>query len=172
MTDLRDYIAYFQQLANEHVDINDFFIMDINEPVMAFKNGMKFPALILNSVTGVFDAPNLDNKLDRISGGFLVIDNVPEVDDFFNEMITLQQMKQLGSDIIARMLYDKLKCETLAVKAIPGFDIRTVSYEMMGPLFDNCFGFNFTFKLITTVNLDYDPEKWDPAKSIEGKSLY
>lgn len=48
-------------------------------------------------------------------------------------------MKQIGADIIARMLYDYLKCEPLAIKAIPGFNINSVSYEMPGPVFDNAY---------------------------------
>lgn len=31
-------------------------------------------------------------------------------------------------DIIAYMLYDYLKCEPLALKAIPGFNINSVSF--------------------------------------------
>ena len=69
-------------------------------------------------------------------------------------------MKQIGTDIIARMLHDHLKCELLAVKAIPGFNISLVSHEMLGPLIDNDYGVMYSFKLHDCLDLEYDSEKW------------
>jgi hypothetical protein len=161
MTDVTDYIAYFRQLATEHVDIDDFYMMDINEPLIAMKNTAKYPMLILNQLSGGVMASNMDNTLDDIQGGFLIVDHLQNVDDFSSEMTILQDMKQIGWDVIARMLYDKQKCEPLAEKAIPGFDINTVRYEMLGPVFDNCFGFNFTFRLSASLDISYNAIKWD-----------
>jgi hypothetical protein len=58
------------------------------------------------------------------------------------------------------MLYDYLKCEPLALKAIPGFNINSVSYEMLGPVFDNDYGVLFSFKLQDCLDLEYDPYNW------------
>ncbi len=69
-------------------------------------------------------------------------------------------MKQFRTDIIARMLYDHLKCEPLAVKAIPGFNVITVTYEMLGPVFDNDFGLLFSFKILDVTDLDFNPGNW------------
>ena len=70
-------------------------------------------------------------------------------------------MKQIGTDIIARMLHDYMKCELLDLKAIPEFNINSVSYEMLGPVFDNDYGVIFSFKLLDCLDLEYDSEKWD-----------
>jgi len=172
MTDLRDYISYFQQLACEHKDIKDFYIMDINEPLMAMRSQMQYPALILNSLAGTLKAPNLDNTLDEIKGGFLIVGQLEQLDDFPGEMLLLQHMKQIGSDIIARMLRDMRKCEPRAVKAIPGFNINTVQYLMVDQVFENGFGFLFTFSILSTIDLQYDSTKWDAGKTIEGKYPY
>ena len=48
----------------------------------------------------------------------------------------------------------------LAMKAIPGFNINSVSYEMLGPVFDNDYGVMFSFKLQDCLDLEYDPSKW------------
>jgi len=69
-------------------------------------------------------------------------------------------LRQIGTDIFAMMLYDNLKCELLALKAIPGFNINSVSYEMLGPVFDNDYGMMYSFKLQDGLDLEYDPEKW------------
>ena len=160
MTDINSYVEYFRTLAREHKEINDFYMMDINEPLDALRSNIKYPALILTSLSGNFEASNLDNILDLINGGFLIIGHLDQVDDFSGEMQLVSKMKQIGTDIIARMLYDYFKCEPLALKAIPGFNINSVSYEMLGPVFDNDFGFEFTFVLQFSWDFDFEPNIW------------
>ena len=160
MTDISSYVEYFRTLAREHKEINDFYMMDINEPLAALRSNIKYPALILTSLSGNFEASNLDNILDSINGGFLIIGHLDQVDDFSGEMQIVAKMKQLGTDIIARMLHDYMKCELLALKAIPGFDINSVSHEMIGPVFDNDFGVVISFKIRVLLDLIYDLSKW------------
>ena len=161
MTDINGYVEYFRSIAREHKEINDFYMMDINEPLDALRSNIKYPSLVLTSLSGNVEASNLDNILDLISGGFLIIGHLDQIDDFSGEMQLVSKMKQIGTEIIARMLHDHLKCESLALKAIPGFNINNVSYEVLGPVFDNDFGLMFSFKLEDCLDLEYDPEKWD-----------
>jgi len=163
MTDIKSYVEYFRNLAKEYKEINDFYMMDINEPLDALRSNIKYPVLILTSLSGIFEAPNLDNILDSINGGFLIIGHLDQVDDFSAEMQLVSKMKQIGTDVIARMLYDHMKCELLALKAIPGFNVNTVSYEMLGPVFDNDYGVMFSFKLEDCLGLGYDPSIWEKS---------
>jgi hypothetical protein len=160
MTDINSYVEYFRTLSREHKEINDFYMMDINEPLDALRSNIKYPALILTSLSGNFEASNLDNILDLINGGFLIIGHLDQIDDFSGEMQLVSKMKQIGTDIISRMLHDHMKCESIALKAIPGFNINSVSYEMLGPVFDNDFGVMFSFKLQDCLDLEYDPFGW------------
>ena len=156
MTDISNYVEYFRTIAREHPDINGFFMMDINEPLDALRSTIKYPAFILTSLSGNFQASNMDNILDVVNGGFLIIGHLDKLDDFSGETILLSKMKRIGVEIISRMLKDCLKCVPLAEKAIPGFDINTVSYEMMGPVFDNDYGGMFSFKIQDFLDLDPD----------------
>ena len=160
MTYINSYVEYFRTIAREHKEINDFYMMDINEPLAALRSNIKYPALILTSLSGNFEASNLDNILDSINGGFLIIDHLDKIDDFSSEVQILSMMKQIGTDIIARMLYDHQKCEPLTVKPIPGFNINSVSYEMLGPVFDNDFGILYAFKLEDIIDLEYVNAHW------------
>ena len=163
MTDINSYVEYFRTLAREHKEINDFYLMDINEPLVALRSNIKYPALILTSLSGNFEASNLDNILDLINGGFMILGHLDQVDDFSGEMQLVSIMKQIGTDIIARMLHDHLNCESLALKSIPGFNINSVSYEMLGPVFDNDYGVMFSFKLEDCLGLGYDPSIWEKS---------
>jgi len=160
MTDISSYVEYFRTLAREHKEINDFYMMDINEPLAALRANIKYPALILTSISGNFEASNLDNILDSINSGFLIIGHLNQVDDFYGEMQLVSTMKQIGTDIIARMLHDYLRCEPLAVKAITGFHINSVSYEVLGPIFDNDYGLIYSFKHVHVIDSLYRPSIW------------
>ena len=160
MTDINSYVEYFRTLAREHKEINDFFMMDINESLEALRSKIKYPAMILTSLSGNYEASNMDNILDVVNGGFLVIGHLDQIDDFSGEVQILSRMKQIGIDVISRLLHDHMKCEPHTLKAIPGFNINTVSYEMLGPVFDNDFGVIFSFKLFDCLDLEYNSEKW------------
>jgi len=160
MTDINSYVEYFRTIAREHKEINDFYMMDINEPLAALRSNIKYPALILTSLSGNFEASNLDNILDSINAGFLIIGHLAQIDDFSGEIQLVSLMKQIGTDIIARMLHDHLKCEPIALKSIPGFNINKVTYEMLGPVFDNDYGIFFLFSLQELVDLEYSPFVW------------
>ncbi len=172
MTDVRAYLHYFQQLAQQHVAINSFFVMDVNEPLGAMRDKIKYPSLIMNTLSGSYAAPNHDNTLDDVTGGFLILGRLANIDDFAGEMLLLEQMKQIGTDIISRMNYDLRKCELRASKAIVGFSINSVSYQMADGIFDNCFGFFFTFKLISPVDLCYNAAKWSLVRPPLGDYQY
>jgi len=136
-------------------------MMDINEILDGLRSTVKYPAMILENLSGSFIASNLDNPLEVINGGFLIIDHLPNPDDFLGEVALIDRMKEIGQQVIARMLYDKLKCEPLAQKAIPGFDVNTVTFEIIGPVFDNDYGIIFTHRLLGFLNLSMNHSKWD-----------
>jgi hypothetical protein len=160
MADISSYIEYFRKLASEHKEINGFYMMDINEILEGLRSTVKYPALILENLSGNYMASNLDNPLEVINGGFLIIDHLPNPDDFQGEMVLIDRMKQIGHQVIARILHDHLKCELLTEKAIPGFDLNTVTFEVVGPVFDNDFGVFFSFKLHKDILLEYDFRLW------------
>jgi hypothetical protein len=167
MTDVRAYLRYFQTLAAQHSSINDFFSMDINEPLAALRDGITYPALIVNSQTGKFLAANNDNTLDEIHGGFIIIDRMANHADFSTEMLILQGLKEIGTDIIARMHHD-----SLFVGAIQGFNVNSVTYQMIDGIFDSCAGFMFSFKITSPINLVYDPVKWSVPGIPVGRFIY
>jgi len=160
MTDINSYVEYFRTLAREHKEINDFYMMDINEPLDALRSTIKYPALILTSLSGNLEASNLDSPLEVINGGFLIIDHLNNPDNFQGEMLLINRMKTIGHQVIARMLYDHLKCELLAEKAIPGFDVNTVSFEVIGPVFENDFGILYSYKIKNCIDFEYNATIW------------
>jgi len=69
-------------------------------------------------------------------------------------------MKQIGTDIVSRMLYDYLRCDSLILKAISVYNFNSINYEMLGPVFDNDYGVMYSFKFQDCLDLEYDPYRW------------
>jgi hypothetical protein len=157
MGSISSYIEYFRRIADENKDINGFYMMDINEILEGLRTTIKYPALILENVSGNYVASNLDNPLEVINGGFMIIDHLPNPDDFQGEGVIIDRMKEIGHQVIIRMLNDKTKCEPLAEKAIPGFDMNSVSFEVVGPVFDNDFGILFSYMIVNYQNHEIGP---------------
>jgi hypothetical protein len=147
MGTISTYIEYFRKVAQEHPEINGFYMMDINEILEGLRTTVKYPALILENLSGSYIASNLDNTLEVINGGFLIIDHLQNPDDFEGEVVLIDHMKDIGHQIIVRMLHDHLKCEPLVEKAISGFDLNTVTFEVIGPVFDTDFGVLYSYLL-------------------------
>lgn len=160
MTDINSYVEYFRTLAREHKEINDFYMMDINEILDGLRSTVQYPALILENLSGSYFASNLDNPLEVINGGFLIIGHLKNPDDFPGEMLLIDFMKTIGHQVIARMLYDHLNCELLAEKAIPGFDVNSVTFEVIGPIFDNDYGLLYTYKFQRFIDFSNNSVVW------------
>jgi len=150
------YISYFRNLASNHIPSLGFYIMDINEVLESLRSGIAYPAMILINYNGNLLLRNADNPINEVAAGFIIIDHVLEQDDFVSEQIALNNSWERGRRVLARMFYEKLKGD----EALAGFNLNTVKYEMMGPLFDNDFGFMFTWKVDNYFPVDFDKSLW------------
>ena len=141
--------------------------MDINEVLGDLRRGMQYPALILNSVNG-FLSENLsaENTQNLVKAGFMVIDHADSLDDFTREMQILGETFDWSMDILTR-----IKNDAACGDFIRKFDVNSIKFEMLGPVFDNDYGFMFTFDLRFFVSdLSYKPEEWltEPKEIMSG----
>jgi hypothetical protein len=130
--------------------------MDINEVLGDLRQGMQYPALVLNSVNGFLsENASQDNTQGLVKAGFMVIDHCDSVDDFVGEMQILGETFDYSMQILSKLKLDA-SCGTFIKK----FDVNSIKFEMLGPVFDNDYGFMFTFDLRFFVDgLAYDPSQ-------------
>ena len=162
-----EYLQYFKSTASLHPAIKGFYTMDINEVLGDLRQGMQYPALILNSVNG-FLSENLsaENTQNLVKAGFMVIDHADSLDDFTREMQILGETFDWSMDILTR-----IKNDAACGDFIHKFDVNSIKFEMLGPVFDNDYGFMFTFDLRFFVSdLSYKPEEWltEPKEIMSG----
>ncbi len=164
--DVTDYIEYFQDLAGKHKDIRGFYIMDINELETSIRSDLKYPAMVLVSITGGIDAENEDNILNRPKAGFIIIDHVTEVDDFAAEILAMAKTFNICQQVLAKIKKDA-ECDG----DLADIDLSTIRYEMMGPVFDNDWGWLFSFDTLYSIGaLAVDPDAWldEPKTGMSG----
>lgn len=165
---ISDYVAYFEQLAREHKDIRHsetarhFFVMDINEVLGAMADSsIQYPAVILNALSARIAGSSLDNTNEQINGGFLVIDHCQQIDNYESMVEAMANSHRIGLEFLQRIHYEIMKCEPLALKALPEWNIWNVATKMWGPVFDNDYGWHFEFPVVRPIELIFNPEKWD-----------
>ena len=162
-----EYLQYFKSTASLHPAIKGFYTMDINEVLGDLRQGMQYPALILNSVNGFLsENTTQENTQNLVKAGFMVIDHADSVDDFAREMQILGDTFEWSMQILS-----KLKDDAACGDFIRKFDVNSIKFEMLGPVFDNDYGFMFTFDLRFFVDgLAYDPSQWltEPKEIMAG----
>lgn len=154
------YISYFENLARKHKSIlhtdaqKHFYRLDIEEVLTGLRTPIKYPALILEMHEGRILNNASDNIRDLQTGAFMIVKQVSKKDDFKEEMSALEECLNIGYDIIARMWQDRHN------RVLNSFDIGTVNYSKVGPVFDNAYGYRFTFGLDDRLP-GYDSTKWN-----------
>lgn len=146
MGSISSYVEYFRKIAEEHPDINGFYMMDVNEVINGLRSTIKYPALILEPISGRYTASNIDNVLEVIDGGFMIIDHLDNPDDFEGEIALLDRMKEVGDQVVSRVLLNANN-----IRSSFSIKIDTVSFQSIGPVYESDFGiaFSFTTSIIT-----------------------
>ncbi len=155
------YISYFEAIARSHRQIahseqeKHFCRMNIEEVISDLRSQLLYPALLLESFEGGIIDHLSDNFLDKQEGAFMILKQCHN-DDFEMENLLLDECRQIGMDIISRMIKDRRDF------LLQGFDPASVHYQKVGPVFDNAFGYRFSFSIETAANasLQYRSERW------------
>ena len=102
---------------------------------------------------------NADLILDDKTCAFTILIK-GKVNDIPARRINLEKARQIGLDVISRLKKYKRTMTTDYLKW-RGFDINSVSYFKVGPVFDDAYGYRFTFVVASPENLAYDATKWN-----------
>lgn len=159
----QDIVNYMRSLADNHLDIKDFFRMDVTEIQGAFRAGIDFPCLALESLEGDFSGSSTGNSIDNQSFAFTML-TAPVIGDFKEQNIMLDQSQIIGKELIARMRHDARVKGHLLHKA---FYVSGVNYHKVGPLFlEHLYGYRFVVELRYKTELIVDVGVWKDLDSV------
>ena len=169
----QQYVDYFKELAQQHyVLLHDdetkksFYRANVDELISGLKDTtLSFPCLVLDEQGGQINGQGgfFDNQWDNTTVAFTILSKVLQ-SDFDDENEKLDEAKQIGMDIVARIYKDFKTKATRADTSVKVyyFNPNTVKYYKVGPLADQEFGYRFEFLMgePMQVGFGYDADKW------------
>jgi hypothetical protein len=158
-----DYSDYFELLATKLKDVAHtpdapkFARFNIEEILAGMAHGIDptTPCLLLESFEGRLSEEG-DNVMDTQDAAFLIMQWC-ELEDFGAQNAIIDRAKKIGFKIVAKLRHDARKDVGLK-----HFDRNSVAYEKVGPIFENCFGYRFTFSFFNPVSLAVNAADWLP----------
>jgi hypothetical protein len=168
--ELQAYTDYFLDIATRLKEIGHtearkrFTRFNIEEVFSGLRSTLDLNnfCLCLESFEGNLGANNYDQVFDNNTCAFMIVKNCGN-DNFVMETQICDQAKVIGMKVVAKMAFDAERRQRgLAPVALKNFDINSVQYEKVGPIFDNCFGYRFTFQVYDSLPLVYNPDDFLP----------
>ena len=158
-----NFLTYLENISKANINIlhsdneKHFCVRDAAEMLEGMTDGLlNYPILAASLETGDVKELSVDNGIDAITSGFLIVDKCEDVNDYQKIMQIFDTTKKIGLSIVSRMMFDKSN-------GFPVFfsELLSVKHKQYGPVFDNCYGTLFTITYNEEVNLLLDKTDWN-----------
>ena len=148
-------VAYFAQLAAEHVLLKDFYRFELDEVLTSLRD-IETPCLIMEGYKFSFTDNKSDNILKTRSGAFILLLHVANIDNYNAIHSAWDTLEQIGDDVLARIRADKRN----PVSPVRNFPIESVEASLLGTEMGDFYGIRFTFDIVCTFDADVDKSRW------------
>lgn len=161
-TFINDYITYFQNLAESHVDIlhtdkeKHFFRMESTEILNGLTSEINWVAMILEAYDITYLSKNTNNILKSHNGSFMILDKPNDSQDYDEIHSIWEKCEKIGTDIIIKMYNTRLNVTEPVVK----FDMDSVQAFPVATDIEGSYGYKFSFSLINRQPHLVDNLKW------------
>lgn len=152
-------VEFHKGIVQYHKELKGFYRFNWNEINGLFRSNIATPALLLESHSAAMysNSEKSANFNDR-SISFLILDFTGKADNYSKQEEVLDKLENVVIDIASYLK----KLNTDRESWLFGkFDVNDFSYEKVGPLFDNMYGWNVMYSLKNHEDLTFDPDKWD-----------
>ena len=151
-------VEFHQSIANAHIDINGFYRFNWNEINNRFRSGIGTPAMLLESYSAQIDEnQNATTHFNRKAMSFLLLDYTGKADNYTKQEDVLDALENTALDIVA---YLKEKNKDRNSFLFGMIERGSISYEKVGPIFDNMYGWNVLYTIKNHEPMCYDASKW------------
>lgn len=152
-------IDYFEQINLKliHFPETSFFRMDLMEITGAFRSGINFPALAVESPDGDAEGSSTNSSVSGRMFAFTVYHR-PTRGNFQEQNELLDECERIGLKIVARMRHDaRIPTHPLYNK----FSAETAKWMKVGPIFnEELHGYRFTGMIKGEESLKIDAADW------------
>jgi hypothetical protein len=167
MADIFDAVGYFKQMAEDVTIISNaeggnHFTQVSNleklEGFLAEMQGLKGPQIVLmDTLRGRFINSRSDNYLNQRHITFFLLLHMQDA-NFQGKDSVMQDVKYIGDQIIARMLYHRRNY----LHNMHLLDPSTITFDQVGPIGSNWFGLNYSFFMFDYPgNIEYNADNYN-----------
>jgi hypothetical protein len=164
MTNFSELIAYFENIAKNHVEIqhNDnekhFFRFELDEVLNGIqRSDVAYPMLVLEGYSYDYTDNRSDNILKNRSGAFILLDHCPDISDYGKLHEIWDNLESIADDILIKIKSDKRNPLTPVVR---GFEFASVESKLIANEIGNSIGIRITFTISSPVPTDVNSTKW------------
>ncbi|WP_289659530.1 hypothetical protein [Flavobacterium panacagri] len=152
-------VDFHKNISKFHKELKGFYRFNWAEINGQFRSGISTPALLLESHSAAMysNSEKTSNFNDR-SISFLILDFTGKADNYEKQEIVLDKLENVVIDIAS---YLKKLSKDRDSWLFGKFDVNNFSYEKVGPIFDNMYGWNVLYSLKNHEDLTFDPDQWD-----------
>jgi hypothetical protein len=152
--------AYFQELADKHIDIKDYCSTSIEElsNKIASVAGVESPILVFFDYFGKLEGKE-QRTFNNRSLAFSILYTGVKADDFPGQRTAVNNAEEIGLEVLSRI---NVQSKMPAIGWLfNNFDKNTVNWdEIIAEGEDGFYGMEFHFDLKTLEPLVVTPEKW------------
>jgi hypothetical protein len=158
-----DLVSYFEKLAREHIEIRHsatekhFYRFEVEELLTGMCTKIKYPALVLEGYDFNYQDSNSDNIIKRRNGAFMLLDHVPDPNNFNKIAEVTDKLEKIGDDILVKMRSDKA---SRLVPVLRGFSLNESDGILLKVQQFGQYGIRFSFTLGSPVNCKVDESRW------------
>lgn len=158
-----DLVAYFENLAAQHVDINHseeephFYRYELDDVLTGISDELNYPALILEGYDLNYKDQNSDNLQKTRNGAFILLGYVGDSGDHDKKHETWDFLEEVGEELVLKIKADKRE---RTVKVVRDFDLNEVEGTLMESEETGHYGIRFSYGITSARNNDVNPDKW------------
>lgn len=151
-------VKLHKDISQYHNSINGFYRFNWNEINGMLRNGVGVPVLLLESHSAKLEtSPNKATTFNDRAISFLVLDNTSRPDAYDEQETVLDATENICIDIAS---YLKKLNDDRTSPWFGKFEASSYTYEKVGPIFGNMYGWNVTYILTNHESLCFDADKW------------
>jgi len=153
-------VDYFEALNTNLIDFpaKSFFRQDLDEIYGAFRTGINFPAMAVESPEGDLQDSNVMSSVIGRMFAFVIYQK-PTKGNFLEQTIMLDECERIGLKIIARMKHDSTVQDHFLQDK---FETTTVNFIKVGPIFNELlYGYRFSGFIKGNESLKVDAADWE-----------
>ena len=161
-----EFVNYFREIATQLKAIDHepsserIRFARMEEVLNRVRADLMFePGMVIKNESGTVSGLGSNNLLEYHQCAFMILRKCDN-EDYAAYQAAFEECFTIGRKILAKMLQDK----RANVGIMRALDLKSTNWQKIGPVYENCYGYEFMFSLNQKAGCDYlyNENDWKP----------